>query len=440
MINGIQNGNKTSVAIMASSSFSPKTKGNHVPGKLAPVVLKKLPDGWHADGGNLYLLVRGTSRSWVFRYTSPMDNKRHNMGLGSLEAVSLARARELARKYRGMIKDRLNPVDPIKLLADEKAKRLGSAGKRKTFKECAELYLELHRSSWANPKHAQQWENTLSTYAYPFIADIFVSDIETGHVSSCLLPIWKTKTETAKRLRGRIENILDWAKVSGYRDGDNPARWRGHLDKLLPAPAKISKVRHHPALPYEKVGSFMASLRSRDGVASRALEFTILTAARSGEVREATWDKFNLTKRLWTIPAERMKMRREHEVPLSDAVITILKALPRTASRYVFPGARQTKPMSDMTMSKVIRRMGDQATTVHGFRSAFRDWAAETTAYPREVMEMALAHSIANKVEAAYRRGNLLAKRSQLMEDWATYCSVAQAEGNNNVTPIRGAS
>ncbi|MGB1875596.1 MAG: tyrosine-type recombinase/integrase [Rhodospirillaceae bacterium] len=418
-------------------SASPKTKGDHLPGKLAPVVLKKLPDGWHADGGNLYLLVRGTSRSWVFRYTSPTDNKRRNMGLGSLEAVSLARAREIAREYRSMVKDRLNPVDPIKVLADAKAERLGNAGKRKTFKECAELYLELHRSGWANPKHAQQWENTLSTYAYPFIGELVVSDIETGHVSSCLLPIWKAKTETAKRLRGRIENILDWASVSGYRDGENPARWRGHLDKLLPAPTKIAKVKHHPALPYENIAAFMNLLRSREGIAARALEFTILTAARSGEVRGATWDEIDLTKRLWTIPGERMKMRRDHEVPLSDATISILRSLPQTGSPYVFPGARENNPMSDMTLSKVIRRMGDQTTTVHGFRSTFRDWAAETTAYPREVVEMALAHTIENKAEAAYRRGNLLAKRSRLMEDWAKYCSVPQAAESDNVTPIR---
>lgn len=422
---------------MNALSPNPKPKGNHLPGKLAPVTLKKLPDGWHADGGNLYLLVRGTSRSWVFRYTSPTDNKRRNMGLGSLEAVSLARAREIAREYRSMVKDRLNPADPIKVLADAKAERLGSAGKRKTFKECAELYLELHRSGWANPKHAQQWENTLSTYAYPFIGELVVSDIETGHVSSCLLPIWKTKTETAKRLRGRIENILDWAKVSGYRDGDNPAQWRGHLDKLLPAPTKIAKVKHHSALPYDHVGAFMTTLRCRSGIAARALEFTILTAARSGEVRGATWDEIDFTKRLWTIPAERMKMRRDHEVPLSDAVVSILNALPRTDARYVFPGAREKKPMSDMTLSKVIRRTGDQTSTVHGFRSTFRDWAAETTAYPREVVEMALAHTIENKAEAAYRRGNLLAKRSRLMEDWATYCSFVTVEKSDNVTPLR---
>jgi len=426
---------------MASVLPNPNTKGDHLPGKLAPVALKKLPDGWHADGGNLYLLVRGTSRSWVFRYTSLTDkDKRRNMGLGSLDAISLARARELARGYRALIKDRQNPVDPIQMIADAKAARLGNKAKQKTFKECAELYLELHRSSWANSKHAQQWENTLSSYAYPLIGDIPASDIETGHVSSCLLPIWKTKTETAKRLRGRIENILDWAKVSGYRDGENPARWRGHLDKLLPAPSKIAKVTHFPALPYEKIGDFVSKLRNKSGIAARALEFTILTAARSGEVRGAKWDEIDLAKRLWTIPGERMKAQQEHEVPLSEAAVSILEALPRTDSPYVFPGAREKKPMSDMTLSKVVRRMGDQKTTVHGCRSTFRDWAAETTAYPREVVEMALAHTIKNKAEAAYRRGNLLAKRSRLMEDWAAYCAVAQVEGSEKVTPIRGAS
>lgn len=425
---------------MTEQSTQKKKKGDHLPFKLSATALKTLDNGCHADGGNLYLLVRGNARSWVFRYTSPEYNKRRNMGLGSLEAVSLARARELAREYRALVKDPQNPIDPISAAKAEKAARRAETGKLKTFSECAELYIDLHRSSWANAKHGQQWENTLKTYAHPHIGDIRVPDIETAHITSCLFPIWKTKTETAKRLRGRIENILDWAKVSGYRDGDNPARWRGHLDKLLPTPAKIAKVTHYPALPYEKAGGFVSALRGKSGIAARALEFTILTAARSGEIRGATWDEIDLTKRLWTIPAERMKMRRGHEVPLSDAAVSILKALPRTVSPYVFPGARENAPMSDMTLSKVIRRMGDRTTTVHGFRSTFRDWAAETTAYPREVVEMALAHAIENKAEAAYRRGNLLAKRSRLMEDWATYCAVVRAEESNNVTPIRGAS
>ncbi|MBT4671283.1 MAG: tyrosine-type recombinase/integrase [Rhodospirillaceae bacterium] len=403
-----------------------KKKRDHLPNKLPSTRLQNLEDGWHADGGNLYLFVRDTSRSWVFRYTSPKNKKRRNMGLGSLEAVSLARARELARGYRAMIKDPQNPIDPLVQADDIRAKAQAERAKQKTFSECAEAYLDLNRSTWANKKHAQQWENTLKTYAYPHFGDVRISEVETGHISSCLLPIWKTKTETATRLRGRIEKILDWAKVSGYRNGNNPALWKGHLDKILPKPSKVSKVVHHPALPYEKVGTFVEGLRSRNGTAARALEFTILTAARSGEVRGATWDEIDLNKKLWVIPAERMKMGRKHEVPLPDAAISILRALPRTDSLYIFPGAKVSAPMSDMTLSKVIRRMGLTDITVHGFRSSFRDWAAETTAYPREVCEMALAHAIESETEAAYRRGNLLIKRVRLMADWSKYCEMAQ--------------
>ncbi|MBT7956789.1 MAG: tyrosine-type recombinase/integrase [Rhodospirillaceae bacterium] len=421
---------------MSEQPQKQKKKRDHLPGKLPAVALKKLPNGWHADGGNLYLLVRGTARSWVFRYTSPEENKRRNMGLGSLEAVSLARARELAKEYRALVKDPQNPIDPIKMAEEDKAAVHAEKGKQKTFQQCADLYIDLHRSSWANKKHAQQWENTLNTYAFPFLGDVRVSEIDTAHVTSCLLPIWKTKTETAKRLRGRIENILDWAKVSGYREGDNPALWRGHLDNVLPKPSKVAKVAHHAALPYEGIGTFLADLRTRKGIAARALEFTILTAARSGEVRGAKWDEINLAKRLWTVPAERMKMDREHEVPLSDAAISILQGLPRTEPPYVFPGAKANSQMSDMTLSKVIRRMGDKKNTVHGFRSTFRDWAAETTAYPREVCEMALAHAIENETEAAYRRGKLLPKRTRLMADWAIYCDKTQSASGDNVTSI----
>jgi integrase len=423
---------------MAGSVSDKKSKGDHLPGKLAPVVLRKLPDGWHADGGNLYLFVRGFSRSWVFRYTSPDVGKlRRNMGLGSLEAVSLARARDLAREYRAMVKDPKDPVDPMTLAEAEKTARDTAAGKMMTFRDCADAYLEINRSTWANAKHAQQWTNTLKTYAYPLLGDLPVSAVDTSLVSKCLLPIWKSKTETATRLRGRIESILDWAKVSGFREGENPARWRGHLDKLLPAPKKLATVVHHPALPYSKIGGFINELRSKEGIGARALEFTILTAARSGEVRGATWDEISLEKREWIIPAGRMKMRRNHKVPLSDATIGILKDLPKTESAYIFPGSKVNAPMSDMTLTKVIRRMGDRRTTVHGFRSTFRDWAAEITAYSREVAEMALAHSIGNAVEEAYRRGDLLEKRRRLMEDWSKYCNtVVSAEQEENLYRI----
>ena len=422
---------------MSGTSPHNKSKGDHLPGKLAAVALKRLPDGSHSDGGNLYLLVRGASRSWVFRYTSPLDGKRRNMGLGGLDSVSLARARELARENRSLVKDRLDPVDPLAAAEARKTARAKAARVGKTFEECAEIYIDLHRVAWENAKHVRQWQNTLSKYVYPQIGDMPVSDVDTADVIACLEPIWTEKTETAKRVQGRVERILDWAIASGYRQGANPAQWRGHLNKLLPAPSKVSKVKHYPALPYEDAGHFLSQLSKMVGIAPRALEFTILTAARSGEVRGAIWDEIDLDRKLWTVPAARMKARRMHEVPLSSAAILLLQALPRMDTSYVFPGARIGRPISDMSMSKVIRRMGDDVSTVHGFRSTFRDWAAETTAYTREVVEMALAHSVADKTEAAYRRGNLLSKRTLLMQEWADYCAAETATRLGNVLPMR---
>ncbi len=278
------------------------------------------------------------------------------------------------------------------------------------------------RIEWKNIKHGDQWRNTLATYAYPVIGSLIVSSVEQDHILRILEPIWTTKTETASRLRGRIENILDYATVCRYRKGDNPARWRGHLDKLLAKPSKVAKVKHHAALPYAETSVFMADLRLQAGMGARTLEFAILTAARSGEVRGATWAEVDMEQAVWNIPVERMKADREHRIPLSDAALGLLRLLPRIdGSELLFPNTKGTV-LSDMTLTAVLRRMGRQIT-VHGFRSTFRDWAGETTAYPREVIEHALAHLLKDKAEAAYARGTLFDKRRRLMADWAKYCS-----------------
>lgn len=399
--------------------------GRHTPGKLAAVALKSLSDGWHSDGGNLYLLVRGVSRGWVFRFVAP-DGKRRNMGLGSLHAVSLAEARKQALLLREQIKHPLARTDPLAKRREERILMRLSRRKYMTFKACAEAYIDAHRAEWKNAKHAQQWENTLATYAYPILGDLPVAFIDESLVLKVLLPIWDSKTETATRLRGRIESVLDWATFNKYREGDNPARWKGHLDNSLAKPNKIARVIHHPALPYREIDTFMAELRERDGLGARALEFLILTASRSGEVRGATWDELDIEERIWVVPAHRMKSQREHRVPLSDTAFELIRNLPRLqGSNLLFPSAKPNTAMSDMTLTAILRRMGRTDITVHGFRSTFRDWAAEATNYPRDLAEMALAHTIENKVEAAYRRGDMLQRRSLMMNEWANYCSKA---------------
>lgn len=398
-------------------------KRNHEPGKLVPITLKRLPDGWHADGGNLYLFVRDASRSWVFRFTSP-DGKRKNMGLGSLDTVTLANARSLAKELRAKVKNPTAPTDPIIERQEFRATVRAEKARAMTFKQCAAACIEALRSGWKNSKHAAQWESTLETYAYPTIGTLPVADVDTPLVIKILLPIWTTKNETASRLRGRIEKVLSWATANGFRRGENPARWRGHLDNLLAAPSKVQTVEHHAALPFKEMGTFMAELRKRDGIGARALEFAILTAARSGEVRGATWLEIDLSERVWTIPAARMKAKKEHRVPLSDATVTLLQALPRFENEeIVFPSAKAGAPLSDMTLTGVLRRMGRGGLTAHGFRSTFRDWAGETTAYSRETIEHALAHQLTDKAEAAYARGTMFDKRRRLMDDWSKYYS-----------------
>lgn len=392
----------------------------------AAEVARKSKVGRYADGGGLYLQVSAYgTKAWLFRYM--LDGKARHMGLGSVDTFSLKEARERARLARQLVADGVDPLDERR--AKQSAAKAEDA-KRMTFNEAAERYIKLKGDEWRNAKHADQWANTLKTYAEPVIGSLDVSDIETAHIMNVLEPIWAAKTETAKRVRGRIENVLDWATARKYRTGDNPARWRGHLDKMLAAPSKIAKRKHHPAMPYASLPAFMERLRERDGISARALEFTILSAARTGEVIGAQWGEIDLVGKVWTIPAERMKASREQRVPLSDRAVAILEAMPREGE-FVFPGARAKKPLSNMAMLELLRGMeAGEGLTVHGFRSSFRDWAGETTAHPREVIEHALAHRLADKAEAAYQRGTLFPKRVRLMADWSKYCASKPATGN----------
>jgi integrase len=396
-------------------------------GKLSAVALPKLKAGMHADGGGLYLQVTGSgARTWIYRFM--LGRRAREMGLGPLHVVSLSEAREKARECRKL---RHEGIDPIEARKAQRAQERLAAATAMTFRECAERYIDAHQAGWRNPKHAAQWPSTLATYVYPVFGDLPVQATDVGLITKALEPIWRTKPETASRVRGRIESVLDWATVRGYRKGDNPARWRGHLDKLLPARAKVRKVEHHAALPYAEMGHFVASLREQAGVAAQALEFLILTATRTGGVIGARWDEFNLADKLWIVPGARMKAGKEHRVPLSGralAVIEEMKAQRVNDHEFVFPGGRPRKPLSNMAMLKVLQRMGRADLTAHGFRSSFRDWAAERTGFPHEVAEMALAHTVSDKVEAAYRRGDLFQKRRQLMEAWAKQCET-QARG-----------
>ena len=382
--------------------------------------LSKIP-GFHAVGGasGLYVSVKHAhSAAWIFRYT--FNGKRHDMGLGNIKYLTLVEARDKAIELHRQIRQGINPIEHNREL---RAARKKASMKSVTFQYCVNKYLESHEDEWSNDVHRKQWRSTLETYACPVIGSLNVADIDTGLVLRILEPIWKTKTETAKRLRGRIESILDWAKVRQYRTGGNPARWKGHLDTLLAKPSKIAKVKNFPALPYKEIPEFMQQLRKQHGYAAAALEFVILTATRSGEVRGAIWAEIDLDARTWTVPAERMKTKKEHVVPLSDAAIDVIHRMQEMRiSEYIFPGVKEGKPISKMAMPIVLKNMGRDDITVHGFRSTFRDWASETTAHPHEVCEMALAHAIKNKSEASYRRGDLFEKRKQLMDDWVRYC------------------
>ncbi|MGA2953911.1 MAG: integrase arm-type DNA-binding domain-containing protein [Caulobacteraceae bacterium] len=406
--------------------------------------------GLHAVGGvpGLYLqVVSKESRSWIYR--ASIHGRRRDMGLGSFRDVSLAEAREEARRARRKIMGDLETpgVDPIE--ARKAAKAAAALGKVEalTFKKCAERYIAAHESGWKSPRQSGQWTSSLESYAYPVIGALPVGAIDTALVMKVLEgdvfdkdgrvegSLWTARPETASRVRGRLESVLDWARVRGERQGENPARWRGHLDKLLPARGKVAPRGHHAALPFADIGAFMERLRAMEGQGARALEFAILTAARSGEVRGATWSEIDLEARIWTIPAARMKATREHRVPLSDAALAILAGLPRMAGSDLVFVAPRGGDLSDMTLSAVCRRMKVEAVP-HGFRSTFRDWVAERTAYPGEMAEMALAHAIGNKVEAAYRRGDLFDRRRRMMEEWAAYCATIERP-DAKVTPMR---
>lgn len=396
-------------------------------------VSKATKPGYYGDGAGLWLQVSASgSKSWIFRFT--LARKQREMGLGALHTVDLAAARAKAKECRLLLLDGKDPLDARKASKLTEALELA---RMITFDQCAAAYIAAHRGGWKSAKHASQWENTLSTYATPIIGALPVAAVDTALVVKVLRPIWQDKTETATRLRGRIESILDWATVSKYRQGENPARWRGHLENLLATPSKIAPVKNHPALPWQEVGAFMAALRARDGIAARAVEFAILTATRSGEVRGAAWSEIDLDAKLWTIPAERMKAGKEHRVPLSPAALALLNAAPRLDA-LAFPGRKHGSALSDMSLTAVLRRMERHDITVHGFRSTFRDWCAESVAnsFPREVCEHALAHSLPDKVEAAYRRGDLLEKRVMLMQAWADYCVTIPTAAT--VTAIRG--
>lgn len=379
--------------------------------------------GMHLDGLGLYMFVKPTgAKSWVLRYM--LNGRARHMGLGGYPEITLAAAREKAAAYRAVIK---SGIDPLEGKHELKAKNRADAAKRINFKQAASQYIESHKAGWKNDKHIQQWQNTLRDYAEPIIGNLDVSKVEVAHILQILQKdnLWTTKTESATRLRGRLEKILDWATVRGFRSAANPARWKGNLEALLPAPAKVQKRSNFPAMPYKQMADFMGKLESVGGTAARAVEFAILTAARSGEVRGLCWDEINLEEKVWAVPAERMKMKKEHRVALSDAAVKVLLTMHPQDSGLVFQGRikdEEPQPLSDMALTAVLRRMEYKTETMHGFRSSFRDWGAELTDYPSEVLEMALAHKVANSVEAAYRRGDLLEKRKNLMSDWAKFC------------------
>jgi integrase len=391
--------------------------------RLTALKVERLTDkpGMHADGSGLYLQVTDNGASWIYRYM--LGGRSREMGLGPLALFGLQEARAKALDARRLRHEGIDPIEARK--AARLRLRLDEA-KAMTFKQCAEAYLKAHRAGWHNGKHAAQWEATLATYAEPIIGVLPVQAIDTALVLKVLEPIWTVKPETASRVRGRIESILDWARAREYRVGENPARWRGHLDKLLPAPSKVRKVRHHAALPYSELPNFLIELRSQPGIAARALEFTILTAARTNETIGSTPHEINGSEKLWTVPADRMKAKREHRVPLSGRALAILaeaESARGAEDQFIFPGGKSSKPLSNMAMTEVLRRMGRSDITVHGFRSTFRDWAAERTNFPNEMVEMALAHAVSDKVEAAYRRGDMFEKRRRLMDAWTEFCS-----------------
>ena len=395
--------------------------------------------GMYADGGGLYLQVSERGASWIYRYM--LNGRAREMGLGPLVLYGLSEARALAQDAQRL---RHQGVDPIEARRAARAQQLLDATKAMTFRDCAERYIARHRAGWRHAKHAEQWESSLRRFAFPSMGALAVQAIDTALVMKVLEqevwqgnksvgPLWEARPETASRLRGRIESILDWAKARGYRTGENPARWKGHLDHLLPARSKVLKTDHYAAMPYGDLPGFLIELRNKNGIDARALEFTILTAARVSEVVGARWSEVRGV--LWTIPAERMKGGKEHRVPLSQRAMALLERLPRNGD-LIFPGPKFGRALNINAPRKVLIGMG-HTVTVHGFRSSFRDWADEQTNFPGEVAEMALAHVVGNKVEAAYRRGDMFEKRRRLMQQWATFCTAPAQERQSNIAPLR---
>ena len=389
-------------------------------GKLNTKRAAAAKPGKHEDGDGMRLVVSAAgARRWVVRFT--VNGKRREMGIGSYPGVSLADARIAAQQARSLA---ASGVDPV-----ESRKARQTPAKVHTFTRVAAEYIRAHRRGWKNPKHARQWVRTLKTYARPVIGNKLVNDIGTEDLLILLSPIWTTKTETAKRVQGRVENVIDYATARQYRtDPMNPARWRGHLATLLPKPGSVKTVTHHPAMPYDDLPAFMVELSGMNSVSSMALRWLVLTATRTSETLQAQWSEIDIKAGTWTIPAGRMKAKREHSIPLPSAALAILEELPRVeGNAYLFPGARYGRPLSNMALLQLMRGMGygvkgERGPYVpHGFRSAFRDWSGEVSSFPRDVAEMALAHTIANKVEAAYRRGSLFDKRRLMMAAWADY-------------------
>ena len=378
--------------------------------------------GYHRCDRGLYLQVAGSgTKSWLFRYKSPVTAKQREMGLGSLNLVSLSAARDIAVECRRQV---LSGLDPLEERGRIKRVRLLKQARSITFQEAAEQCIASKKPEWKNAKHAQQWTNTLTAYAYPVFGGLSISDLDTDLVLKAIEPIWISKAETASRVRQRIETVWDWARARRYVDGENPARLRGHLDKLLAKTAKIKRVKHHAAVPYKQIGSFITKLRDRKGSSALALEFMVLTAARTGEVRGARWQEIDLSTSVWTIPADRMKAGKEHRVPLCDRAIQILNSMKsnRNPDEFVFSGWKTGTGLSDGAMLALLRKMDVGPYTPHGFRSTFRDWAAEEAhQFSNETVELALAHTIKNKAEAAYRRGDQLERRRELMANWGKF-------------------
>jgi integrase len=402
---------------------------------LTAAKVRTAKPGRYGDGVGLYLLVRTPeSKFWLFRYTPP-GGKMREMGLGPAAgraAVSLADARVGARRLYDAVREGRDPLAEKEVAKAVKAAAVQQALVRaKTFEDVAAAYIDAHERSWRNAKHRQQWSNTLEAYAYPVFGEMPVSDVDTAAVMTVLEPIWRAKAETASRLRGRIETVLDYAGSRGWRTGDNPARWRGHIANMLPKRSKVQPVEHHAALPWQETGGFLKGLAEQQGLAALALRFTILTAARTSEAVEAKWSEFDLKANVWTVPASRTKAAREHRVPLSEAARAVVDAVAPlrndSAGGWVFPGGRPGRALSNRAFLTLLRRMGHSDLTAHGFRSTFRDWCGEATNHPREVAEQALAHTLSDKTEAAYRRGDLFEKRRKLMDDWAMFCGQTKA-------------